>query len=1477
MRKRILAIILSIALMLTVAVPIASAEPAVEEGLVFGYDFSTVDGTTVKDLSANGYDGTLRGTASVSDDFGYLGQGLRPSNSNNTHTGAMDLPDGILAGIKDFTFSAFVNPQASNTWQRIFDFGYGTLENMFLTVRGDDGSGGSNAVTFAITNSGNTAEEKITANVAVPANEWTHIAVTLQGSVGIMYVNGIEVARKDDFTLTPDSIGGADNNMLGDAQYDDAAYNGYIDEFKFYNYAMTPEQIAMQSVQGLDDQQAINKIMAAIPKLSGTVYDDLDFVLINGDLSKGEIKTSYNSLNKDIITNEGIVNRPQEDTDVSITIVVQKGGKSTYWGNKVTVKGTENYDGQLDINLNEDEKGPEISQDLFGLFFEDINYGADGGLYAELVQNRSFEYFMYAGRPTEDYHTYSWSTVNGASMNAVNDGTGIDAERNPYFLRVTTANANQGVANTGWTSEPSNMASVTATPYYDTGIYLQRGEKYNFSMFVKGPFTTDVTAQIVSDGEVIGKTVITEDVNESGWQKIKGEITAEATTWKGSLQVLFADAGTYDIDFVSLFPQKTYNNRENGLRADMVQVLKDMNPGFLRFPGGCIVEGKNLSNRYQWKDSVGPVETRKYNWNRWQTEVGRAYVYHQSYGLGFYEYMLLCEDIGAKALPVLNCGMGCQYQDSDVVPLDQLQPYIDDAIDFIEFCNGDPETNEWAALRAEMGHPEPFNLEYLAIGNEQWDWEYFERYDMFQAQIAPLYPEIKLLSTTGPNLDSSYWNNAKEWLSDKDRTHSWAYDEHYYISEAQMLGQHFDRYADENKYPRTEDGPYVFAGEYACHSGNAPTRQMTIRQALVEAAYMTTFEKNADIVKLAAYAPLFAKADHVQWNPNLIYATNTCAYGQPSYWTQWMYSTNIGDYQLDNQLSLKSDEEVEVPVASGKAGFATWVTQARYDNFKVTSNVDGSVLAEYKFEDAADADAFTSFANNGSWSVENGYYQQSATPNNVAVGKITGDETWSNYTIEVDAMKYGGNEGFLIPFLYKDANNYYWLNAGGWSNTQSCVEKCEDGAKSQYNFNTSWRAENNKWYHIKIVVGLDKAECYIDDQLISYINVTPWDQAETAISNVYHSASYDEDSREIIVKLINYNSSERDIRINLNDFAGYINPTGRVVQIQNDSLTAGNAENNQKNVAAVEFGYNGFAKNFNYVLPKYSITTLRISTLENSERVVDIEKQTVETEIGTVPQLPETCTVINADGSTTVKPVEWEKKPDSLYNVAGTFTVLGEVDGTKIDAQVDVVVNEKEPEVQIPVINGNEDGYAEVDVNEIITMQVVLPIEAFDIGLDNGYGKWLGNRIVSVVDNGDNTATWTVEFTYGTKGDRVVNVYADMGDGMVDMNIQGNILVRSPLTEIYDTVKAPMIAVANKVFEIEVTTDKNAKDIRISNEYGSDMGRTITDKTENADGTITWTVAMSVGSAGSRTFNVYALNADKAASDSVSFSIRIVK
>ena len=170
MRKRILAIILSIALMLTVAVPIASAEPAVEEGLVFGYDFSTVDGTTVKDLSANGYDGTLRGTASVSDDFGYLGQGLRPSNSNNTHTGAMDLPDGILAGIKDFTFSAFVNPQASNTWQRIFDFGYGTLENMFLTVRGDDGSGGSNAVTFAITNSGNTAEEKITANVAVPAN-----------------------------------------------------------------------------------------------------------------------------------------------------------------------------------------------------------------------------------------------------------------------------------------------------------------------------------------------------------------------------------------------------------------------------------------------------------------------------------------------------------------------------------------------------------------------------------------------------------------------------------------------------------------------------------------------------------------------------------------------------------------------------------------------------------------------------------------------------------------------------------------------------------------------------------------------------------------------------------------------------------------------------------------------------------------------------------------------------------------------------------------------------------------------------------------------------------------------------------------------------------------------------------------------------------------------------------------------------------
>ncbi len=524
------------------------------------------------------------------------------------------------------------------------------------------------------------------------------------------------------------------------------------------------------------------------------------------------------------------------------------------------------------VYVDADHPVTEIQPTMWGIFFEDINFAADGGLYAELVKNRSFEFY----KPRDGWIT---RVEDHDSSHLVIINRGATQDNNPRFARVKIDDANSKycLSNTGF-----------------RGMGIHEGKSYRFSVLASLPNADVVSLRIElvnAKGEIIGQTRL--QPAGKAWKKYSAELTASATDAKARLNIWFQGKGLIDIDMISLFPVDTWKNRPNGLRADLAQMLADMNPGFLRFPGGCIVEGWNLGVRYQWKKTIGDVEDRKMIINRWNTEFAHRLTpdYYQTFGLGFYEYFLLAEDLGAQPLPILNCGMACQFNSAEVVELDQLDPYIQDALDLIAFANG-PADSEWGSIRAKMGHPESFKLKYLGIGNEQWGPQYFERYLLFEKAINEKYPDIVLVSGTGPQPDGDLFDYAVKALKN---TKAEIVDEHYYRPPV-WFRENANRY---DNYDRK--GYKVFAGEYAAQSvGTAsPLNKNNWDCALSEAAFMTGLERNADIVVMCSYAPLFAHTDGWQWTPDLIWFDNLTSFGTPNYYVQQLFSVNKGTHALN--------------------------------------------------------------------------------------------------------------------------------------------------------------------------------------------------------------------------------------------------------------------------------------------------------------------------------------------------------------------------------------------------------------------------------------------------------------------------------------------------------------------------------------------------------------------------------------------------
>lgn len=511
-----------------------------------------------------------------------------------------------------------------------------------------------------------------------------------------------------------------------------------------------------------------------------------------------------------------------------------------------------------------------IQPTMWGVFFEDINFAADGGLHAELVKNRSFEFFQ----PLMGWKELKQNKSAGSVLITNRSET---LPSNPRFAHITVDKSfgSYGLDNSGF-----------------RGMGIKQGMKYHFSLLA-GQKSGDISirAELVNgEGKQLGTTTLVP--GDGSWNRYTASLTASATDPKASLRIWFEGNGSVDVDMISLFPDDTWKDRPGGLRSDLVQLLADLKPGFIRFPGGCIVGRRELATRYQWKKTVGPVEERELIVNRWNTEFAHkpAPDYFQSFGLGFFEYFQLAEDLGAEPLPILSCGMACQFNTAEVVPLDQIDPYIQDALDLIEFANG-PVTSRWGKLRADMGHPAPFHLKMLGVGNEQWGAQYIERYRVFASAIKAKYPQIQLVSGTGPSPDGADFEYASAELK---KLNAELVDEHYYRSPEWFFknAARYDNY-DRNSYK-------IFAGEYASHIPNTgnPPHKNTWLSAISEAAFMTGLERNADVVWMCSYAPLFAHSDAWQWSPDLIWFNNLEAYGTPNYYVQKLFSTNKGTHVL---------------------------------------------------------------------------------------------------------------------------------------------------------------------------------------------------------------------------------------------------------------------------------------------------------------------------------------------------------------------------------------------------------------------------------------------------------------------------------------------------------------------------------------------------------------------------------------------------
>lgn len=793
---------------------------------------------------------------------------------------------------------------------------------------------------------------------------------------------------------------------------------------------------------------------------------------------------------------------------------------------------------QIVMNIDATRRGPETSPYQYGLFFEEINHAGDGGLYAELVRNRSFEESLDG-----------WSSVGNASLTTVTSSLLNDAQKKAVCINTTGASQTnlKGIANEGF-----------------WGMGIVKDSTYTFSFYAKGSnnFTGKIYARLMSnDGKsVIGEATTEGTVSQDKWTRLTATIKATASDKQAHLQLVTSYGGYLYADMISLFPY-TWNNRKNGLRPDLAQLLADTKPTFLRFPGGCYVEGEgSYDNTFQWKKTIGPIEERPGHMNQnWK--------YYSSDGLGFDEYLQLCEDLNAAPLYVVNVGLGHGFTFS----LEETKALVQDALDAIEYANGDA-TTEWGAKRIANGHPEPYNLKFIEIGNENYQADagsadYPERYYMFYKAIKEKYPDIITIGNVEAwGTDNPTWRN--EYPVE-------LVDEHYYRSHSWMR-QNYNKY---DGYPRNIG---IYNGEYAANAGGTYGVYGNMNSALGEAVYMLGMERNSDVCRMASFAPIFVHEKDPRWPYDMIHFNAGGNFVTPSYYVQQMLGGHLGKQNL---LWTESGNTLTQEVSNVKVGLGTWNTMVTFDD-AVLTDLSGNVIVSEDFSTGMSG----WITGNGSWAVSDEALGQTALAENCTAVlniPVSGD----GYVYKVRARKDGGDEGFLIMFNSKDNDNYIWWNIGGWNNTQHGVEVCVNGGKTTV-ASVGGRIETGRWYDIEVRVDNGKITCLLDGNTVHEFTLSQ-DRA------IYQSVQIDEETGELIVKVVNPNDRAQTLCLNVQNMklGG-----GKVYRLTSANGTDENTMDDPFNVKPTEENVSE-AELSALDIPAYSLNIYRLKATEIGKEV----------------------------------------------------------------------------------------------------------------------------------------------------------------------------------------------------------------------------------------------------------------------------------
>ena len=735
---------------------------------------------------------------------------------------------------------------------------------------------------------------------------------------------------------------------------------------------------------------------------------------------------------------------------------------------------------QVTIDIDAQQRGPKVSPMLYGIFYEDINHAADGGIYAELIRNRSFEDGPRYGAPAD---MQGWSTYAAAPSQLT--ARLIQPTKKTPLLNSVQHNA----LALDIKASPTMPVCLVNEGFW--GINAVRGRCYRLSFWAKTlKYQGTVKATLCSkDGsQLYAETVVSQfpAVKAQGWTKYEATLTANDNDPQAQFALVFDGVGQVQIDMVSLFPP-TFKNHENGMRPDLANMLWQLHPKFMRFPGGCFVEGQESpDNAFRWERTIGPIEEREGHWNvNWG--------YRTTDGLGYHEYLQLAEDLGAKPLYVVNVGIW----HGGMTPYDSIQPWIDECMNALEYANG-PVTSKYGAMRARNGHPEPFGIEYLEIGNEnnqpdprQQSDHYYERYEQFYKAIRSKYPEMKIIG------------NVVAWGDDNPKWNSKLsvdlLDEHYYRS-PDWFAAAFHKY---DSYDR--QGPKVYVGEYAVTNGYGKLGNMNA--ALGEAVYMMGMENNSDVVELASYAPIFVNENDARWRPDMIRFSSSRVMGTPSYYVQQLMPQHLGSQVVKVEQNDPFEGMVRKPLTPklSRVGFGTWNTRATFETNKDMDYVYGD------------------------WQKEGNTVRQTGHKDaTLCIEKSIIDS--DHYTCKFRARKDEGAEGFIIIFNYVDEKNYCWVNFGGWTNSQHAIEQISNGGKLLADSKRG-RIKAGRWYDVTLQVNGDSVKAWLDNELV-FDTVLKHDDTK----GIFSSATIDDASRELIVKVANTSDAATTARLNLKNF-----------------------------------------------------------------------------------------------------------------------------------------------------------------------------------------------------------------------------------------------------------------------------------------------------------------------------------------------------